>query len=207
VHLYRVFQTINEAASAKICNPSPYLDKVTRGLRGNLDLMSQFTMNSRMQSLPSANAPQNPTNYIVDTVSGQHRFILENLTNLFNERFASINGMCETILKQQNILYNNHQSLAAGLQEMRTRQEDNHNQVISTLNERLPQLETSLATVSKNMDLLARGLRQIDGKVVPLAETTREMELTVREIYESVKDPRAFGTSTPLCRLYVLNIA
>jgi uncharacterized phage infection (PIP) family protein YhgE len=160
-----------------------------------------------MQTLPSANAPPNPTTYIVDTVSSQHRFILENLTNLFNERFAGVNRMCETILKQQNTLYNNHQGLAASLQETRTRQEDNHNKVISTLNERLPQLEASLATVSKNMDLLARGLSQIDGKVVPLAETTREMELTVREIYESVKDPRAFGTSIPLCRLPLLNIA
>ena len=160
-----------------------------------------------MQTLSSANAPQNPTNYIVDTVSAQHQFILENLTNLFNERFAGVNRMCETILKQQNILYNNHQGFAASLQEMRTRQEDNHNMVISTLDERLPQLETSLATVSKNMDLLARGLRQIDGKVVPLAETTREMELTVREIYESVKDPRALGTFIPFCCLLLLNIA
>jgi uncharacterized phage infection (PIP) family protein YhgE len=148
-----------------------------------------------MQPLVSVNTPQNPTNYIVDTLSGQHQFILRNIADLFNERFASVHRLCETILKQQNILHNNHQDLAAGLQEMRTRQEDNHNKTISTLNERLPQLETSVATVTKNVDLLARGMRQIDSKVAPLVETTRELGLTVREIYESVKDPRAFGKS------------
>jgi DNA repair ATPase RecN len=84
----------------------------------------------------------------------------------------------------------------------RERKGDHQNEemlkILNQLDQRFQNVEAAVEKYGKRVDLLALGMSQIDKKFGPLTSILQESEFTLKEVYETVKDPAAFGQ----CFLY-----
>lgn len=112
------------------------------------------------------------------------------LAQMFEERFGQLFVMCETILKQQVVLGAEHARLSTELATMREQQQGQGSVPIlwAYLNDTMPRVEHNLDTMSKKIDLLARGMGQIDDKVSPLITQTSEVDSTVKEVHQTLQE-------------------
>ncbi|CAG8537462.1 12151_t:CDS:2 [Acaulospora colombiana] len=123
------------------------------------------------------------------------------LAQLFQDRFSQLFVMCETILKQQVVLGAEHARLHTELATMREEQEQASVSIVWTyLNDTLPRLEQNVDSMSKKMDLLARGMGQIDDKVSPLVTQTQAVDSTVKEVHQTLQELSKSVSSVDLVR-------
>ncbi|KAG8835282.1 hypothetical protein FRC18_000722 [Serendipita sp. 400] len=158
--------------------------------------MNDHNNPAQVQSRPNG-TPPTAANFVLDTLTGQHKAIIEHLNATINGRFNEIYEVCQTILQQQTILNSDHRHLVTQLEEMRQSDLNYRKELSSILTSRLPEMESSLGGLDRKVDLLAYNLRQLDQRVNPLEDGLREVDLTTREILRNVKDSRLVSGLTP----------
>jgi hypothetical protein len=104
----------------------------------------------------------------------------------FEERFNQLFLMLETIVKQQALLSADHARLMTELATARVQDQESLSVVWTYLNETVPRVEKSVEAVSKKVDVLGRGMSQVDKRVSVLSGQTREVGESVRGVQQTL---------------------
>lgn len=132
-----------------------------------------------------------------------HRSLASQLTQYVQGMQSTQDRDHEAFKREQEAIRKEREAFKAALtrdhERERERQREKQSEmeeVVRLLNERVHKLETIFEGLGKRIDLLALGLGQIDKKFGTVQTTLQESDFTLKEIYETIKDPKAFGTSS-----------